>query len=152
MTAQNTYTVVRFSFVLISWLVLSSQLRYNRFFLFKKVVKMADVDRGPTVIVDPAEILPVNDIQAETFNYKNLSFATVRECIDWFARRNLMHNNYVCSACRIQMSLVKRTQTSDGFRWKCKLCGTAASIRSDSFFSRSGGEITAKKTLLMKQT
>jgi hypothetical protein len=98
--------------VLISWLVLSSQLRYNRFFLFEKVVKMAGVGRAPTVIVDPAEILPVNDIRAEKFNYKNLSSATVREWIDWLTRRNLIHSNYVCSACRIQMSLVKRTQTS----------------------------------------
>jgi hypothetical protein len=58
------------SFVLISWLVLSSQLRYNRFFLFEKVVKMADVDRGPTVIVDPAEILPVNDIRQKNLTIK----------------------------------------------------------------------------------
>jgi hypothetical protein len=98
---------------------------------------MAGVGRAPTVIVDPAEILPVNDIRAEKFKYKNLNFATVREWIDWLTRRNLIHNNYVCNACRIKMSLVKRTQTSDGFCCKCRLCGTAASIRTDSFFSRS---------------
>jgi hypothetical protein len=49
--------------------------------------------------------------------------------------------------CRIQMSLVKRTQTSDGFRWKCRLCGTAASIRSDSFFFKEWSRDYSQKDI-----
>lgn len=90
-----------------------------------------------TVIVDPSEMIDPWKVRQEVLTFRSLSFRSNLECIQWLAKRRLLHNSYMCASCLIPMSFLQRSQSSDGYRWKCKKCDTAASLRIDSFFARS---------------
>lgn len=90
-----------------------------------------------TVIVDPSEMIESRTMRQEILTFRSMSFRSNLECIQWLVKRRLLHNSYMCIGCSIPMSFLQRSQSSDGYRWKCKKCDTAASLRIDSFFARS---------------
>lgn len=90
-----------------------------------------------TVIVDQSEMVHPWKMRQEVLTFGSLSFRSKLECIQWLAKRRLLRNSYKCSACLIPMTFLQRSQSSDGYRWKCKKCEGAASLRIDSFFAHS---------------
>jgi len=53
------------------------------------------------------------------------------------ARRRLVHNEVVCTACGEAASLVQYDQGVDGKRWSCRACNWRQSVRLDSYFAAS---------------
>ncbi|KAK6986967.1 hypothetical protein BgiMline_016639 [Biomphalaria glabrata] len=78
-------------------------------------------------------------IKEERWTLTTLSTAinTKENCLAWLARHRLVKNLYECINCQQPTSLVKETNSMDGFRWSCKICNVRKSIRDNSFFARS---------------
>lgn len=55
-------------------------------------------------------------------------------CIDYLRSKGLLSKSMLCSTCNMGMSLVKRSDISDGETWRCRNCYTKTSIRKGSFF------------------
>jgi len=52
----------------------------------------------------------------------------------WLAEHRVIVNKNDCANCQRPMSLVRRTESPDGYSWKCVRCNTRTSIRTGSFF------------------
>ena len=65
------------------------------------------------------------------------ALTTRNDAISWCAQHSLIHNRLKCQNCRIFCSLNKKTASTDGIEWKCKICKSRKSIRIDSIFLNS---------------
>lgn len=102
---------------------------------------------APTCIVDPNELLNLQQIREEVVTFYTFVFEGV-ECIRWLARRGLLCNSLDCEDCYEAMQFVRRQQTKDGFTWHCKGCHKFVAIRKGSFFARSNLSLRQIVTLL----
>ena len=95
--------------------------------------------RAPTFIVPPNEILAPAQIATEHWRLASLcvAFQSDEDCLQWAARRRLIHNTMTCSGCGRPASLVAHSDSIDSKRWKCRSCNFVRSVRADSFFQRS---------------
>ena len=94
-------------------------------------VIMASRPPAPTSIVSPNEILTPAATAAERWQLGSLYHAlvTTELCLQWVARRRLIHNVVVCPICNAPASLVKRDE--------CRHCHFTEAVRADSVFQRS---------------
>ena len=104
---------------------------------------MAGRPRAPITIVEPHEILEINQISEENWTAEMLIplLVTPEETMKWVARRRLLRNNMNCETCNQPCRLVNQARVIDGKIWKCRGCQWTKSIRHSSLFSRSHLEL-----------
>ena len=64
------------------------------------------------------------------------------------ARRRLIRNSCLCPTCAIPCRLWRYNHVRDGYRWSCRNCTFAKSIRIGSFFERSHLSLLSLITVL----
>ena len=84
--------------------------------------------RAPEFIVPAANVLNLQQLLGEVFNFKRLANEALIDtptCMSWLARLGLLANTAVCGLCpgRINCRFTRHTQGTDGFEWKCPTAG-----------------------------
>ena len=94
--------------------------------------------RNPITIIDPIDIMNLDDIQDEKWSLLTLipHLCDKEQCIQWLAKR-LLKNSTACGRCGESASLNHYRQHVDGYRWKCNDCNFTSSIRSQSWLANS---------------
>lgn len=59
------------------------------------------------------------------------------EYIKWLQECGLLADKYVCSKCVCEMVLGVKSESSDGYVWRCFKCKTSRSVRCGSWFAKS---------------
>jgi len=58
--------------------------------------------------------------------------------LKWLATHCLIRNNNDCLQCNRPMAIVQRTESVEGYSWKCCNCNTRSSVHTGSFFANCG--------------
>jgi len=113
------------------------------------VAEMAGRPRAKQVIVTAQEIMAPAIIATERWRLGTLfpQLSDTPACLQWVARRRLIHNDVQCPQCGQPASLVARANRLDGVQWQCSRCRFSQSVRHGSFFERS--HLAISKILLM---
>lgn len=67
--------------------------------------------------------------------YSGFTHKTDIEKLEYFAQLGIIHNSCLCS-CSVNMGLVKKKRTVDGYVWSCSRCRKERTCRWDSAFER----------------
>jgi len=70
-----------------------------------------------------------------------------QQLLQWLATHRLIRNAVQCSSCQRAMAVVSRTESSDGFSWRCRQCNTRCSVRTGSFFTNC--ETSTEKIVML---
>ena len=95
--------------------------------------------RNDNAIVDVNDIIGLDDIRDEWWTLFTLIPLLTKQnkCIQWLARRCLLHNSVNCNNCGNQATLNRYKQHVDGYRWMCNECNFTASVKAGSWFAKS---------------
>ena len=69
-------------------------------------------------------------------NYDDIfsNMNTIQDVIDWCINHGILHQQRLCPVCHRQMTVVKKSNSSDGVIWQCHFpCRKRLSIRKDTF-------------------
>ena len=116
---------------------LSSFLLFIPTFL-KPHFDMAGRPPGKTYIVDPQEVLTLEEIKEKNYIFTDLPYSRGKMLVlEFLAKNKLIKNSNRCGTCNGDFHLNAYEQSGDGFRWYCKTWKKRKSIREGSFFKES---------------
>ena len=101
-------------------------------------INMAGRPPGRVCIVEPNNILTVDEIKEQNYKFTDLVNDDDKlKILQWLARHRLIKNSIMCENCQKDFHLNKYESSCDGFRWYCNSCKKRKSVREGSFFSHS---------------
>lgn len=104
---------------------------------------------APLFLVPNDQLLDPQQIRGEILRLADIArvFVDNLEALKWLARRRLVANTMACERCREACSINRYGESTDGYRWYCKECGTRKTVRAGSFFSLS--RLTLENLILL---
>src|SRR3954453_22262270 len=95
------------------------------------------VGQGPktrTAIVEEGDVIP----EISSGFLRTLFAFSTEDMLKFLAHHDCLHNGCLCPKCAVSMTLVKASDRSDGFKWRCPSCKSREkSVRAGSFFDNS---------------